>query len=99
MISDTQESMGFAVQQTCPTVPHQIGQEHELHEGAPPVCAADRHVTKALQKQVRGVRAVERQAAQALTQEAPRGADDGFSLRTVMRDEGKSPLQPPGVPL
>lgn len=40
----------------------------------------------------------ERQAANVPTHAAPGVADEGLALRTVMRDAGKAPLEPPGRP-
>jgi hypothetical protein len=57
----------------------------------------DRHVKKELKKQIRGIRAIERHAEQAPRQEAEVVADDGRAVRTVMRDDGQYPLEPPGV--
>ena len=99
VISDKQESICLAVQHKFPTVPHQICQYHYLKDVAQPVCEADRHVKKELKKKVRGVRDVERQAEQSLTKEAQVVADYCLAIRTVMRDDGKYPLEPPGVQL
>jgi hypothetical protein len=70
-----------------------------LKDVAQPVCAADRHVKSELNKKVRGSREVERHAEQSRTQEAQVVADSCLAIRTVMRDEGKSPLEPPGLQL
>jgi hypothetical protein len=70
-----------------------------LKDVAQPVGEADRHVKNELKKKVRGVRDVERQAEQSLTTEAQVGADYGLAMRTVMRDDGQYPLEPPGVQL
>ena len=75
-----------------------MGPDHEVNAGAPPVCAAARHVTKVFTPQVRGMRELERQAAKVPTQEAPVVADEGLASRPVRRDEGHSPLEPPGLP-
>lgn len=75
-----------------------MGPDHEVNAGAPPVCAAARHVTKAFTQQVRGMSELERQAAKVPTQEAPVVADEGLASRPVRRDEGQSPLEPPGLP-
>jgi hypothetical protein len=80
-------------------VPHQICQYHDLKDVAQPVCAADRHVKRELKKKVRGISDVERQAEQSLTKEAQVVADYGLAIRTVMRDDGKYPLEPPGLNL
>ena len=99
VISDKQESICLAVQRKLPTVPHQICQYHYLKDVAPPVCAADRHFKKALKKKVRGIRDLERQAEQSLTKEAQVVVDYCLAIRTVMRDDGKYPLEPPGLKL
>jgi hypothetical protein len=72
-----------------PTVPHQICQYHDLKDVAQPVGEADRHFKKELQKQVRGIRDLERQAEKVPTKDAEVVADDCLAIRTVMRDEGK----------
>jgi hypothetical protein len=75
VMSDTQASMCWAVQQKFPTGPHQMCQYHDLQDVAPPVCEADRHVKQAINKKVRGVSDVERQAEPSLTKEAQVVAD------------------------
>jgi hypothetical protein len=97
VMSDTQESICLAIQHKLPTVPHQIGQY--VKDGAQPVCEADRHVKKELKKKLRGIRDIERQAEQSPTKAAQIAADYSLAIRTVMRDEGKYPLDPPGVQL
>jgi hypothetical protein len=87
------------VQRKLPTVPHQICQYYDLKDVAQPVCEADRHVKQAFKKQVRGIRDLARQAEKVPTQEAQVVADDGLAIRPVMRDDGKSPLEPPGLQL
>jgi hypothetical protein len=99
VISDKQESICLAVQHKLPTVPHQICQYHYLKDVAQPVCEADRHFKKELKKKVRGIRDIERQAEQSPTKEAQIVADYSLAIRTVMRDDGKYPLEPPGVQL
>jgi 2-phosphoglycerate kinase len=75
VMSAKQESIGLAVQQKFPTVPHQICQYHDLKDVAQPVCEADRHVKKEIKQKVRGVRDVERQAEPSLTKAAQVVAD------------------------
>jgi hypothetical protein len=70
-----------------------------LKDVAPPVCAADRHVKTELQKKLRGIRAITRQARPSSTTEAHVVADDWLAIRTLMRDDGQYPLEPPGVRL
>lgn len=77
------------MQPKLPTGPQQLCQDHELPDGAQPICEAARHVQKARKKKVRGVSDGERHAAPALTNEAPVGADYGVAMRTGMRDDGQ----------
>jgi hypothetical protein len=80
-------------------VPPQIGQYPYVKDGAPPICDADRQVKQELKKQIHGSREIERPAATSPRKDAQMVADDGLAMRTVRRDEGKSPLDPPGVQL
>jgi hypothetical protein len=99
VISDKQESICLAVHHKLPTVPHQICPYHYLKDMAQPVCDADRHVKKDLKKKIRGIRALERQAENSSSKEAQVVADYCLAIRTVMRDDGKYPLEPAGVQL
>ena len=99
VISDKQESICLAVQHKLLTVPHQICQYHYLKDVAQPICEADRHFKKELKKKVRRVRDIERQRGQSPTKEAQIVADYSLAIRTVMRDDGKYPLDPPEVRL
>jgi hypothetical protein len=99
VISDKQESICLAVDHKLPLVPHQICHFHYLKDVAQPVCEADRHMKKELKKKIRGIREIERQAVQSSTKEAHVVADYCLAIRTVMRDDGKYPLEPPGVQL
>jgi len=99
VISDKQESICLAVDHMLPMVPHQICHFHYLKDVAQQVCEADRHVKKELKKKIRGIREIERQAVQSSTKEAHVVADYCLAIRTVMRDDGKYPLEPPGLQL
>jgi hypothetical protein len=70
-----------------------------LTDVAHPICDADRHVKKELKKKIRGIRELERTAETSPSQDAPMVADYCWAMRTVMRDDGKYPLEPPGVQL
>jgi hypothetical protein len=99
VISDKPESICVAVHHKLPTVPHQICQDHYLKDMAQPICEADRHVKKELKKKIRGSRDLERQAENSPSKEAQVVADYCLAIRTVMRDDGKYPLEPPEVKL
>jgi hypothetical protein len=99
VISDKQESICLAVQRKLPTVPHQICQYHYLKDVSQPICDLDRHMKKELKKKIRGIREIERQAEQSPSKEAQIVADYCLAVRAVMRDDGRYPLEPPGVKL
>jgi hypothetical protein len=80
-------------------VPQQICHYHDVKDVAPPVCEADRQFQKALKQKVRGIRTIARPAEQASTTAAPLVADSCLAVRTVRRDDGNYPLEPPGLQL
>lgn len=87
------------MQRKLPTVPHQICQYHYLKDVAQPICDLDRHMKKELKKKIRGIRAIERQAEQSPSKDAQVVADYCLAVRAVMRDDGRYPLEPPGMKL
>ncbi len=99
VISDKQDSIRLAVQNKLAGAPHQICHYHYLKDLAQPVCEIDRHLKKELKKKIRGVRDVERKAEASGGLEAQVVADYCLAIRTVMSDDGKYPLEPPGVKL
>lgn len=99
LLSDGQQTIRTAVAQVFPGIPHQLCQFHYLREAARPAFEADRAAKKELKKQVRGVREIER-AAEADPNE--RGAvARGYcaAVRAALDDEGKPPLDAPGLKL
>jgi hypothetical protein len=99
VISDKQDSIRLAVESKLAGVPHQICHYHYLKDLAQPVSEMDRHLKKELKKKIRGVRDVERKAQESTGSEAQVVADYCLAIRTVMGDDGKYPLEPPGVKL
>jgi hypothetical protein len=99
VVSDKQESLCLAIARTLPGVPHQLCQFHYLRDAALPVCEADRKLKKELRQKVRGVREVERKVATQQTAAAEVVRDYCLAVRTVMRADGKYPLEPAGLPL
>jgi hypothetical protein len=87
------------VAQALPGVPHQLCQFHYLREAARPIHEADRHAKKELKKQVRGIRALERQVEQRTDPEAEtiRGYCD--AVRSAITDDGRPPLEASGLKL
>jgi hypothetical protein len=99
VISDGQQSVRKAVSAVFPDVPYQLCQFHYLREAARPIYEADRNAKKELKKKVRGVREIERRVegwddAQA---EVIRGYCS--AVRSALTDDGRPPLEAPGLKL
>lgn len=104
VVSDKQESILRAIQQEFPGVPHQVCQLHYLRDLSLPWVEEDRPLKTQLKKEIRGIRDVERRAEklEAIPEaqiEAKVAKDYCLALRTVMNDDGKYPLEPPGIQL
>ncbi len=103
IISDGQDTIRTAVTAVLPDVPHQLCQFHYLKEaGAPwakPIAEADRQAKKELQKQVRGVRPLER--ALEGREDTAATAIRGYCLavRSAVTDDRQPPLSSPGLRL
>ncbi len=97
VISDAQRPIRLAVQQVLPGVPHQLCQFHYLKEAAKPITEADHHAKTELKKYTRGVREIERSVATREDQEAKTIRGYCLALRSALSDEGKPPLQLPGL--
>ena len=99
VISDGQESLRLAVARTLPGVPHQLCQFHYLREAARPLYEADRHAKKELKKQVRGVRPIEKSLEGRTDAEAEAVRGYCLAVRGALTNEGRPPLDAPGVAL
>ena len=99
IISDGQETIRTAVATVFPGVPHQLCQFHYLREAAKPVFEADRHAKKELQKQVRGVRPLERALEGRTDPEATAIRGYCLAVRSAITDDGRPPLSAPGLRL
>jgi hypothetical protein len=99
VLSDGQLSLRRAVERALPGVPHQLCQFHYLREAAHPICEADRHAKKELKKQVRGIRALERQVEGR--EDAEGGVIRGYcaAVRSALTDAGPPPLAAAGLKL
>ena len=104
VVSDGQESLRKAVAMALKGVPHQLCHFHYLREAAQPIYEADRHAKKELKKRVRGIRPIERAAAEA----AEDGEEDaeaevvrGYcaAVRAALTDDGLPPLAASGLKL
>lgn len=99
VVSDKQASLCLAIERVFPNVPHQLCHYHYLRDAAQPLCDADRAFKKQLKQKVRGLREVERQVAARDDAEAVITRRYCVALREVLRDDGKYPLEPPGLKL
>ena len=105
IISDHQASIVLAIERKLTGVPHQICQLHYLQQVALPVVNEDRAFKKALKKPIRNIRRIERrveekQAQDKITPEEAHVVQDYcLAIRTGLVQEGKYPLDPPGVKL
>jgi hypothetical protein len=99
VVSDGQSSIRRAVEQALPGVPHQLCQFHFLREAARPIFEADRHAKKALKKQLRGVRPIERSVEGASDPQAAVVQGYWAAVRSAITDDGQPPLAAAGLKL
>lgn len=99
LISDGQQSLRKAIAKTFPDIPHGLCHFHYLREATRPLYAADRHAKKELKKQVRGVRPLERKAAQRADAVGGIIHDYCQAVRSAITDDGRPPLMPSGLRL
>jgi hypothetical protein len=99
VVSDGQPSIRKAVQEALPKVPHQLCHFHYLREAAKPIYEADRHAKKALKKQVRGIRPIERQFESQSDPEAEVIRGYCSAVRSALTDDGRPPLAASGLTL
>jgi len=97
VVSDAQRPIRLAVQQVLPDVPHQLCQFHYLKEAAKPITEADRHAKTELKKYVKGVRELEREVAGRADPAGSTIRSYCLAVRSALADEGKPPLQLPGL--
>jgi hypothetical protein len=99
VISDGQHSLRRAVAAALPGAPHQLCQFHFLREAAHPVFEADRHAKKELNKEVRGIRPIERGVEGQDDAEAKLVRGYGAAVRSAITDDGRTPLAAAGLKL
>jgi hypothetical protein len=99
VISDGQHSIRKAVAEALPGVPHQLCQFHYLREAARPIYEADRHAKVLLKKKVRGIRPIERRLEGRDDPDAKATRDYGAAVRSALTDDGRPPLEAPGLKL
>jgi len=99
VISDGQHSIRNAVQTVLPDMPHQLCHFHYLREAAKPIYEADRHAKKELKKHIRGVRPLERAVEKRNDAEAEAIRGYCLAVRSALTDDGRPPLEAPGLKL
>jgi hypothetical protein len=99
LVSDGQQSLRKAIAQTFPDVPHGLCHCHYLREAARPIYEADRHAKKALKKQVRQIRPLERKAAKRDDEMGGIIHDYCQAVRGALTDDGRPPLTASGLRL
>lgn len=97
VVSDGQVSIRRAVAALFPAVPHQLCHFHFLRDIALPTTNADRALKTDLKTEVRGIRAVEARVAERTDDEAAVITGYATALRTVLLEDGRPPLDLPGV--
>lgn len=99
VISDGQQSIGNAVAEAFPGVPHQLCQFHYWKQAVGPAWEADRHAKKELKKRVRAIRPLGRAVSEREDEEAQVVQGDCAAVRGALSDEGQAPLEPGGLRL
>ena len=99
LLSDGQSTIRTAVAAVFPGLPHQLCHFHFLREAARPIHEADRHAKKELKKQVRGVREIERAVEADADEKGEVVRGYCAAVRAALDDEGKPPLDAPGLTL
>jgi hypothetical protein len=99
VISDGQQPIRKAVKRVLPEVRHQLCQFHYLREAAQLIYEADRHAKKELKKLVRGVRPIERSVEERADEMASVVQDYCAAVRSTLTDDGRPPLEAPGLKL
>jgi hypothetical protein len=99
IISDGQETIRDAVAFVFAGIPHQLCQFHYLRDAAQPIFEADRHAKTELKKQVRGIRPIERALEARTDPEAEAIRDYCLAVRSALTDDGRAPLETPGLKL
>ena len=99
IISDGQDTIRTAVAAVFPETPHQLCHFHYLKEATKPIAEADRHAKKELQKQVRGVRPLERALEGRKDAEATAIRGYCLAVRSAVTDDGRPQLSSPGLRL
>lgn len=99
-LSDKQDAFVKGIAAEFPGVPHRYCSNHFLRDLAKPTLEADSHAKVLMRKEVRGLRAVERDVLRARRPEAEAGRvvlDYCCAARGILNDDQGGPLRPPGL--
>jgi len=99
VVSDGQQSLRKAITKVFPKVPHGLCHFHYLREAGRQIYAVDRQAKKELKKQVRGVRTLERKAAQREDELGGVIHDYCQAVRSALTYDGRPPLVASGLRL
>jgi len=97
VVSDGRHTIRQAVAAVFPGVPYRLCQFHYRREAARPICEADRHAEKELEKKVRGVRGIARQVEGRTDPHAEVVRGSCSAVRSARTDDGRPPLEASGV--
>jgi len=97
VVSDAQKSIRLAVEAIFPGVPHQLCHFHFLRDVAMPTVNEDRGLKTDLKKEVRGIKAVEEKVKDRTDPDADVIRGYTTTLRAVLLEDGRPPLELPGV--
>jgi hypothetical protein len=99
IISDGQSTIGSAVAEVFPAVPHQLCQFHYLRDALEPLTSADQQARRQLKKYIRGVRPLQRSLEVRQDEEAEAMRGYCLAVRSAMTADGRAPLEPSGLTL
>lgn len=104
VVSDAEDNIRSAVATVLPGVPHQLCQLHYAKNVAKPLLAEDRQLRQDLKKEARGLRQIEREIRVASQEGGRLRSEDArtlldvcIAIRSVLKDNGKPPFEPPGL--
>jgi hypothetical protein len=105
-VSDAEENVRAAVAQALPEVPHQLCQIHYVKNLTKPLKTKDSELRQKLKKEVRGVRPIERTIRAESAKDGTLTSEDAGTLldicetiRSILKDNGDPPFEPPGLKL
>jgi hypothetical protein len=106
VVSDAEENVRAAIKKILPGVPHQLCQIHYVKNLAKSIKGVDSELRKDLKKNARGLRQIEREIRTARQPGGQLCGDDAdtlmdicVALRSILRDPGRPPFEPPGLKL